>query len=143
VSALQHSGDFAVYGVIDQMLWRAPGGRGERALEGFVRVMAAPDDRNPISLYLDAGLTFKGLVGSRPDDLIGLAVATGMATPIPDYETTIELTYRMQLAPNWLLQPDLQYIVHPGGNVANPRDPTGATAIPNAFVVGLRTILKF
>jgi len=53
------------------------------------------------------------------------------------------VTYRMQLAPNWLLRPDLQYIVHSGGNVTNPRNPTGATAIPNALIVGLRNILKF
>jgi porin len=149
--ALQHSGDFIAYGVIDQMLWRVPGGPGERALNGFMRVAAAPDNRNAVSLYVDGGLTFRGLVDSRPNDQIGLAVAygrvspqvaafygdvvstTGTPMPIPDYETTIELTYRAQLAPNLSLQPDLQYIIHPGGNVAHPRDPSGATAIPNAF----------
>ncbi len=159
--ALQHSGDVIAYGVIDQMLWRVPGGPGGRALSGFMRVSVAPDDRNAVSLYGDAGLTFRGLIESRPNDQVGLAVAygrvspqvaalygdvvatTGMPTPIPDYETTIELTYRAQLAPNLSLQPDLQYIIHPGGNVANPRDPSGATAIPNALVVGLRTILRF
>ena len=161
VPALQHSGDFIAYGVIDQMLWRVPGGPGARALNGFMRVAVAPDNRNAVGLYLDSGLTFRGMIGSRPNDQIGLAVAygrvsppvaayygdvvttTGTPMPIPDYETTIELTYRAQLAPDLSLQPDLQYIIHPGGNVANPRDPSGATAIPNAFVVGLRTILKF
>ncbi len=156
---LQHSGDAIAYGVVDQMPWRVPGALADRALSGFMRVAAAPGDRNAVDFYLDAGLTFKGLVGSRPNDQTGLAVAYGnvspqvaalygnfvaatrMPTPIPNYETTIELTYRMALAPNSALQPDLQYIVHPGGNVANPRDP--GAAIPNALVVGLRTILKF
>ena len=45
-----------------------------------------------------------------------------------DGETTLEATYRWVLT-DWLsLQPDLQYVVHPGG------DP----ALGNALVVGLR-----
>ena len=60
--ALQHSGDVIAYGVIDQMLWRVPGGPGGRALSGFMRVSVAPDDRNAVSLYGDAGLTFRGLI---------------------------------------------------------------------------------
>ena len=55
----------------------------------------------------------------------------------------IELTYRIQLARNWSMQPNLQYIIHPGGNVANPNIPGGVTPIPNAFVAGWRTQLKF
>src|SRR5215468_1239593 len=148
---LQHSGNFAVYGMVDQMLWRAAGSNGERELSAFLRAMGAPNDRNLIDFYLDTGLTYKGLVASRPDDTIGLGAAygrvsplaaandrdvmaiTGMATPIRDYEATIELTYQMQLEKNWSIQPNLQYIVHPGGHVPNPRDPSGAAAIPNAL----------
>ena len=158
---LRHSGNFAVYGMIDQMLWRAAGGSSERELSFFLRALGAPDDRNLIDFYLDTGLTYKGLVASRPDDTIGLGAAygrvsplaaandrdvmaiTGMATPIRDYEATIELTYQMQLEKNWSIQPNLQYIVHPGGHVPNPRDPSGVAAITNALVLGARTILKF
>jgi porin len=68
---------------------------------------------------------------------------TGMPMPIRDYEAALELTYQVQLAQDWLLQPDVQYIIHPGGNVPNPRDPSGASPIPNATVIGMRTILKF
>lgn len=156
---LQHSGNFAVYGMIDQMLWR--GGGGGREVNGFVRATAAPADRNLIDLYFDAGLTFTGLLASRPDDTVGLGVAygrisrqaaaydrdlvaiSGRAMPIRDYEAAIELTCQVQLAPNWSVQPDLQYIVHPGGNVPDPRGPSSAAAIPNAVVLGMRTLLKF
>jgi porin len=65
------------------------------------------------------------------------AVALGRA------EATIELTYQMQLAEHWSVQPNLQYIIHPGGHVPNLRDPSGAAATPNALVLGMRTILKF
>src|SRR6266478_1233123 len=58
---LQHAGNFAVYGVIDQMLWRADGSGSDRGLNFFLRASAAPSDRNLINLYFDTGLTFKAL----------------------------------------------------------------------------------
>jgi porin len=157
---LQHRDNFALYGVVDQMLWRASDGD-DRELNFFVRASAAPSDRNLIDVYLDTGLTFKAPIASRTDDTVGLGFAfarispqasardrdteafTGMPMPIRYYEAVIELTYRVQLTQNWSLQPDIQYIMHPGGYIPNPLDPSGASPIPNAFVMGLRTILKF
>jgi porin len=154
---LMHAWNVAVYGVIDQMLWRS----GERELSGFLRAVATPSDRNAMSFYLDAGLTYQGLLDWRPDDTVGIAVsynrisplaaaydrdvaiATATAMPIRSYETAIELTYQIQLAETWSVQPNLQYIIYPGGHVPNPLDPSGTSAIPNAFVVGLRTSLRF
>jgi porin len=154
---LQHAGDFSVYGIIDQMLWRSS----VREFDGFVRVMGSPDDRNLIDFYLDAGLALQGPLNGRQDDILGLGIAyarvspqaaatdrdiaaiTGTPIPIRDYEAVIELSYLIQLEPNWSMQPDLQYIVHPGGHVADPDIPGGVTPIPNAFVLGLRTQLRF
>jgi porin len=155
---LPHLGNFALYGVIDQMVWRA--GIGDaREMNFFLRASAAPYDRNLIDLYFDTGLNFEAPLPSRPDDIIGIGFAfarvspqasasdrdmvafTGTPTPIRDYEAAIELTYQAQLAKGWLLQPDLQYIIHPGGNISNPLNP--ASAIQNAFVAGMRTIVKF
>ena len=62
--------------------------------------------------------------------------------PIQDYEAALELTYQAQIVPGWTIQPDFQYIFHPGGHIANPFDPTGA-AIPNATVVGVRTTINY
>jgi porin len=158
---LEHAGNLAVYAVFDQMIWRANGGDGERGLSFFMRATTAPSDRNPIDLYLDAGLTFKGPVESRPDDALGLGFAFGRVSPqaaahdrdlaaqehapmpIRNFEATIELTYQFQLAKNWTLQPDVQYVVHPGANIADPLSPNGLSPIPNAAVIGLRTVLKF
>jgi porin len=53
------------------------------------------------------------------------------------------VTYQVQFASNWSVQPTLQYIVHPGGHVPDPGDPSGAVAIRDAFVVGVRNMLKF
>jgi porin len=154
---LEHSGNYAVYGIWDQTLWQV----GARELDVFLRGSAAPGDRNLIDLYADGGISFKGALPSRPDDTVGLGLAfgrispqaaaydrdviaaTGTAMPVRDFEAAIELTYQWQLAKDWFVQPNLQYIVHPGGNIQNPLVANGAAAIPNAFVLGLRTTLRF
>jgi carbohydrate-selective porin OprB len=70
--------------------------------------------------------------------------AAGNVSPGPrrDEEAIFELTYQMRVDQHWQLQPDLQYIVHPGGHAPNPTDPTGLSAIPNALVVDMRLIGK-
>lgn len=156
---LQHWGNYAIYGVLDQMLWRVPGS--DRGLSAFIRGSAAPSDRNLIDLYADAGLTFKGPLASRPGDSAGIGLAfgrvssqaaandsdviavTGMEMPVRDFEVALELTYQWQLAENWFMQPDLQYVWHPGGNISNPSIASGAVPIPNALVLGMRTMLRF
>jgi porin len=52
-----------------------------------------------------------------------------------------EASYIMQLAPWWTLQPDVQYIVKPGGNVPNPDN--GTKTVGNALIVGARTTINF
>jgi porin len=152
---LNHTGDSGIYGVIDQMLYRVPG-TDDQGVSAFVRAGGAPNDRNLINFYGDAGVLYKGLPG-RPDDKVGIATAYarvgenareldadtatygGSYFPIRGGETMIELMYQAQLAKWWTLQPDLQYIIRPGGGVLNP---DGALR-PNAWVVGLRTSLNF
>ncbi|MFM8657176.1 MAG: carbohydrate porin, partial [Chthoniobacterales bacterium] len=48
-------------------------------------------------------------------------------------EMVFEATYQVQLSPWFTVQPDVQYIVQPGGS----------TAIPNAFVLGLSVGIDF
>jgi porin len=63
---------------------------------------------------------------------------------IRDYEAAVELTYQYKLADDWMIQPDLQYIIHPGGHAPPATSGTPVSApIPDAFVVGLRTFVKF
>ena len=40
------------------------------------------------------------------------------ASPAPDFEQAIELTYAIKLSDRFKLQPDLQYIRHPSGCTA-------------------------
>lgn len=40
--------------------------------------------------------------------------------PVRDYELVLEASYQIQVAPWWVVQPDVQYVVHPGGKVIDP-----------------------
>jgi len=152
---LNHRGDWGIYAVADQMVWRA----GKSSGNLFARAGMSPSDRNLVSYYFDAGAGFKGLFPGREDDVLTFGVAyarissdaaaldrdtlafNGPPYPIRNEEVVFEFSYQAQIAPWWILQPDLQYIVHPGGNVPDPNDPNATLA--NAWVAGLRSTIKF
>ncbi len=154
-----HTGNFALYGSIDHTLWRQPG-TDDSGLSGFVRfVTSPPQDRSPIYVYVDAGLTWKGTFSGRDDDIVGIAFAwanlshslrsldhdtftfTGVNQPIQSSEMVLEVTYKAPITPWLMLQPDFQYIIRPGGGIPNPNNPP--TAIGNAAVFGLRSVVTF
>ncbi len=157
----QHRGDYGLYAIVDQMLWRVPESKRPGARRVFLRLSGSPSDRNEVDFYADGGVNYKGMLPSRGDDVFGLGVAyarisgaasaldrdtnffTGTSRPVRDYEAAIELTYRAQMTPWWTVQPDLQYIFHPGGHVPDPTDPTHTRPIGDALVVGVRTGIAF
>jgi porin len=156
----QDRGNFGIYAIADQMLWRVPGAA-DQGLGMFARASVSPSDRNLISAYFDGGATYKGLFPGRENDTLGVGFGfanissraraldrdavlfSGIDSPIRDYEAVVEVTYQAQLTPNWTLQPLFQYIVHPGGHIPNPVNTSGSSAIPDAAVFGLRTMVKY
>ncbi|MCJ2125621.1 carbohydrate porin [Methylobacterium sp. J-077] len=157
--ARRFRGNDGLYGMIDQTVYREPD-KDDEGASVFVRAVGSPGDRNLIDLYLDAGVGYRGLLPNRSDDTVGVAVsfarvspsargfdrdtilATGNATPRRRFEALVEATYQVVLAPGVTVQPNLQYIFHPGGNVADPRDPSGQR-IRNATIVGARATLTY
>jgi porin len=153
---LDHTGDFGIYGVVDQMLYRVSGTE-DQGLSGFIRAGGVPNDRNLISFYADGGLSYKGLIRGRPDDAVGVAVAYArvggnargldsdigffgnFSYPVRSGEAIVEMNYLAQMAPWWTLQPQIQYIVHPGGGVLN----SDGSVRPDALVIGIRSALRF
>jgi porin len=123
------------YGVVEQKI--------VEGLTVFTRIGYSQEDRIFVSLGIDSGVTVTGLIPGRPQDVLGLGViyariSRDFAGAQPDpalwgHETVFELTYKIAFAPWWSLQPDVQYVVHPGGS----------TAVANAVVVGLRLDLLF
>ena len=54
---------------IDHTLWRKPGTE-DGGLSGFLRLATMPrQDRSPVYVYVDAGLTWKGTFPGRDDDI--------------------------------------------------------------------------
>jgi len=156
----RHRGNFALYAVADQTVWREEGSD-DQGLDLFTRIGGAPSDINPVDFYVDGGAVYTGLLPGRDADVAGIAVGYAHVSsdlqelakdarmlspapaPVPDFEAVIELLYSVQIAPWWLLQPDAQYLFHPGGNTAHPGDPTGVTTVPDAFVLGIRSTFTF
>jgi porin len=148
----QHRGDFGVYGIIDQQLYRPRGGDAASGISVYSRASLSPSDRNLVDAYLDGGIVFSGLVPKRPDDRFGAAfiyarfsdsvrgfdqdqISFGTLTTQPrDYEANFEFTYVAQVVPGWTVQPLFTYIAHPSG--------TGIR-YPDAKVLGVRSTVKF
>ena len=148
------SGNYGIYGIIDQMIYRCPCKEREKVIDEnsdqglgfFNRIAFEPEDRNILNFYCDTGFNFKGLVPTRDQDLLGLACGYGLlsndgisvlqqnqGTAPANTTFDIELTYQAQVTPWFTLQPDLQYIIHPGTT----------QSYPNAFVLGLRASVTF
>jgi porin len=152
---LNHRSNWGIYGVIDQMLWRGP----QSSVSIFARGGAAPSDRNLVSWYVDGGIGIKGPIPGRANDILTIGIAhshisedaaaldrdtlalNGPPYPIRSGETVFELSYILHVAPWWLLQPDIQYIVRPGGSVPDPNNPS--RSVGNALVIGARSTVTF
>ncbi len=63
--------------------------------------------------------------------------------PVPPNEQTLELTYGFALRPGVLLQPSLQYIVHPKGIASIPNSLPPGAPVPNALALGVNTVISF
>jgi porin len=69
------------------------------------------------------------------------AFYTGDFVPARRTETVIELTYQAQLTPWLQAQPDMQFVINPGGGLVNPDDVS--QRLHNEIVVGMRTEVTF
>jgi porin len=90
--------------------------RGIRMFFGYAQT---PGDVSIMDHHVGGGLSWTGLIPSRPKDILGVTlqyVHLSESAGVPkSYEQTFEGFYRIQFAPWAAIQPDLQYITHPGG----------------------------
>jgi len=153
----RHRGDYALYALFDQMVLPQEGDSG-RGIGVFALASGAPlGDRNLIDFFATAGVNWKGPFEERPDDTLALGVAharlgssvmrygsdlvafTGTGQKFRRSETILEATYAIRIAPWWVLQPDLQYVVNPGAGMPNPFNGMSRAPLKNATIIGLRT----
>jgi porin len=154
------SGNNGLFMVYEQLLARAKPDS-DNGIAFFVRASVSPSDRNLISAYLDGGVLFTGFSDAHPNDRFGIAATyarisdsaraldrdvqlfTGTPSPVRDFEAVLEVTYAHEVRPGFVLQPVLQYVMHPGGGVVDPYDPTQTHRIKNAVMVGVRTTITY
>lgn len=153
-----HRGNASLYAVADQTMWRQPATK-DQGIGVFGRVTGTSDDRNLVTVAVNAGLTWKGVIPARGDDTLGLGITytrigasargldadaafyAGGFAPVRNAETVVELTYQAPVTPWLTLQPDAQYVFSPAGGVPNPAAPT--RRIGDAAVFGLRSVVIF
>ncbi len=130
----------ALYAVVDQELFREARTE-DQGLGLFARAMFVPESQNTVAYAVEAGLVYKGLFPGRDEDTIGLGFAhlhisadfARATDPRLDHEQILELTYSAQLTPWLSIQPDVQYIIHPGAS----------NALSDEWAVGLRASVAF
>jgi len=111
------------YAFWQQMLWKE-NPADENCGQGigfFAQYGWAPKDRFEVEDYVGGGLRWQGAIPARDDDVMGLGVFNVYFSDRAGFkehsETAMEFFYRAQLF-GWLaLQPDLQYIANPGGDI--------------------------
>nr|WP_210336452.1 carbohydrate porin [Rhodomicrobium vannielii] len=131
--------NFAFYGVIDQQIYAHPK-EPEKGVSIFVRVAGAPTERNLVDFYIDGGVFLSGFVPDRPDDTFGAGIAYAQVSNdaivgdtvisyavdpnylVRNFEAMVEVFYKYQVVSGFYIQPDLQYMWNPGGNVTGNSD---------------------
>ncbi len=147
-----HTGEFATfsggvqdgltgfYGYLQQTVWMAdekdPNGP---ALTLFLIGGTSEQSVNPAAWSLAGGVEWQGPIDGRPQDTagfgFGLVRFSDEATVVREpYECALEAFYLLQLTPWLAIQPDLQFVIDPGG---------GAVASSDAFVGILRVTVNF
>jgi porin len=120
-------------------------GSPQQGLAAFARIGFANDRINRFVAFTGGGLVYTGLIRGRDEDVTGLAFATGyngrpymnvlktqgLTTAAAEWD--FELTYLWQISPWLCLQPDVQYIIHPGTD----------TTVSDALTFDLRLTISF
>jgi porin len=136
---------YGFYAHADQMIYQeAPGSD-----EGLIAFLASgyypQKEISIVPFQLNAGLNYKGLFPRRHDDRTMLHFIYGDISPdysrsvhIPgggtaEAEEVVEFAHRFQVTPWSYFQPDIQYVINPGG--------TGD--IPDAVVIGAQMGVTF
>jgi len=154
-----HHGNYGLYGVVDQLVWLSPDDP-DRTLSFFARAVGQPQsDRNLISLGVNVGFVLRDPLHLRDEDTFGVGLGyarvtdgasaldrdtnyfSGNSAPIRSSETFIEATYQYQYAPWCQIQPDIQYVFNPGGDIASPN--ASGQRIGDELVIGTRVNILF
>lgn len=136
---------YGFYWHADQMIWQESPGSDEGLTLWSAFVLSPQQNISKLPFQANAGIVYRGLVPTRnrditmlgfvygnfSDDYASTVAATGAGSP--SYEIALEAGYRFQITKFAYVQPNLQWIINPGG--------TGN--IPNALVLGAQMSVSF
>jgi porin len=133
----RQTGNYGVYMLGEQLVYREGGPGSNQGLTVFGALIYAPQERiNPLPWFASAGASYRGLLPRRDKDTTAFAMYYGGFSrdlPGQTYELVLEWTYAIALS-RWLtVQPDVQYVINPGGR----------SSVGNAVVVGAQLALEF
>ena len=139
------SNSYGFYWHADQMVWQEEPGSDQGLTLWSAFVLSPQQNISKLPFQVNSGIVYKGLAPTRDndvtmlgfvygnfsDDYAGTVAATGAGTP--SYEIALEAGYRIQVTKFAYIQPNVQWIINPGG--------TGN--IPNALVLGAQMNVTF
>lgn len=150
--AIARRGNWGFYGLFDQVLVPFAEPYSNRGFGVFGSLLVSPDQSvSQMPYFCTAGFAFRGISASRPVDVAAFGFVFGefssdlehaqereqLLDPmvgVQNHEAVLEWTYRFAFAKSAVFfQPDIQYIIHPGG----------AGQINNALVLGCQMGINF
>ena len=143
---VERNGTYGIYGLAEQLVYGEQG-PGEQGLWLFGEVAYANPKVNRFSHYFGGGLVYRGLIPGRDFDETGFGFAIARTSShykdgqrqegkrVSDQEVALELTHAIHLSPALMIQPDVQYIIHPN------TDPTRNNAL--ALILRLEVTLNW
>jgi len=131
---------YGFYGMGQQMVWRnAANPNNNFSLWGGM-TYSPQDDVAEMTLMGFGGFVWQGLIPNRDQDqLLGAVMVGNFSAPYaqasytpaagsPTCETVLDFSYVITINKNFFIQPDIQYIIRPGG----------LTSTQNALVIGVQ-----
>jgi porin len=136
---------YGFYAHADQMVWQESPGSDQGLTLWSACVLSPQQNIAKLPFQANAGIVYKGLIPARDDDYSILGFVYGKFSKnyartveaagngYPQYEIVLEAAYRIQITKFAYFQPDLQWVINPGG--------TGR--VPNALVLGAQMSVTF
>ena len=136
---------YGFYWHADQMVWQESPGSDQGLTLWSAFVLSPQQNIAKVPFQANAGAVYKGLLPTRDQDYTILGFVYGnfsnnyartvavTGAGNPEYEIVLEAAYRINITKFAYFQPDLQWVINPGG--------TGN--IPNALVLGAQMGVTF
>lgn len=136
---------YGFYWHADQMIYQESPGSAQGLTIWSAIVLSPQQNIAKLPFEVNGGLVYQGLIPTRDNDQTVFGVVYGQFSSdyasatqaagggYPEYELVFEIGHRVQFTKFLYVQPNIQYVINPGG----------AHNIPNALVLGAQCSVTF